>query len=88
MRNLVISKKVYDRKSVLPQVELKVKESISRLEQQLEAEKAARLKAEEMVETAKKNLDDKIRRLREDLESERVQWECRKQAVISGCAIL
>ncbi|KAL8101370.1 immune-associated nucleotide-binding protein 9-like isoform X2 [Apium graveolens] len=70
----------------LSEVELKVKESTSRLEQQLEEERAARLNAEKMVQSAQEKSNDEIRKLRESLE--KAERELRNKTEESGCAIL
>lgn len=65
---------------------MKVKESTSRLEQQLEEEKAARLNAEKLVQSAQEKSNDEIRMLRESLE--KAERELRDKTERSGCAIL
>ncbi|GAA0150496.1 small GTPase [Lithospermum erythrorhizon] len=74
-------------------VDTKLKEAISRLEQQLAEEHAARLKAEtnaqDAVQEAYKRSDQEIRKLREKLESaQRETEELRKCAENRGCNIL
>ncbi|OMO78896.1 Avirulence induced family protein [Corchorus olitorius] len=68
-------------------VELKLKETTTKLEQQLAEEQAARLKAEKLAHLAQMKSSDEIRKLRENLEqAQRETEELRKQA--SRCAIL
>ncbi|KAH9725188.1 Immune-associated nucleotide-binding protein 9 [Citrus sinensis] len=70
-------------------VESKLKETTTRLEQQLAEEQAARLKAEEVAQLAQMKSNDEIRKLRENLErAQRETEELRKQAEKGGCAIL
>lgn len=75
-------------KRITEMVESKLKETTTRLEQQLAEEQAARLKAEEIAQLAQKKSNDEIRKLRENLErAQRETEELRKQAE-SRCAIL
>lgn len=60
-----------------------MRETTTKLEQQLAEELAARLKAEENAHAAQMRSDNEIRKLRENLE--RAQEELRKKG---GCAIL
>lgn len=60
-----------------------MKETTTKLEQQLAEELAARLKAEENALAAQMRSDNEIRKLRENLE--KAQDELRKRG---GCAIL
>ncbi|KAK1384753.1 immune-associated nucleotide-binding protein 9-like [Heracleum sosnowskyi] len=62
-------------KRITELVEVKVRESTSRLEKQLQEEKAARLRAEKKAEDDKKESDDEIRKLKEDLRAEREKRE-------------
>jgi GTPase Era involved in 16S rRNA processing len=76
-------------KRITEMVELKLKEATRRLEQQLAAEQAARLRAEEIAQTAQKQSNDEIRKLRESLEKARRETdELRKQAESGKCSIL
>ncbi|KAK1384751.1 immune-associated nucleotide-binding protein 9-like [Heracleum sosnowskyi] len=76
----------HDDKEQLSKRLTEVKESTSRLEQQLEEEKAARLNAEKLVQTAQKKSNDEIRKLRESLE--KAERELREKTERSGCAVL
>ncbi|OMO99085.1 Avirulence induced family protein [Corchorus capsularis] len=68
-------------------VELKLKETTTKLEQQLAEEQAARLKAEKLAQVAQMKSSDEIRKLRENLEqAQRETEELRKQA--ARCTIL
>ena len=68
---------------------MKLKETTSRLEQQLAQEQAARLKAEELAFAAQSKSNDEIRKLRENLERAKQETEeLRKQAASGKCAIL
>lgn len=67
------------------QVELKLKETTTRLEQQLAEEQAARLKAEEHAQQTQIKSSDEIRELREHLQ--RAEEELRKRGE-SRCTIL
>lgn len=74
-------------------VDMKLKDAISRLEQQLAAEQAARLKAEtnvqDAVHEAYQRSDQEIRKLREELErAQRETEDLRKCAENRGCNIL
>lgn len=69
----------------IAQVELKLRETTSRLEQQLAEEQAARLKAEENAQKAQCRSDAEIRKLREHLEQ--AHEELRKRGE-NRCAIL
>ncbi|KAH9781289.1 Immune-associated nucleotide-binding protein 9 [Citrus sinensis] len=76
-------------KRITEMVESKLKETTIRLEQQLEEEHAARLKADGATQLAQMKSNDEIRKLRENLE--RAEWEAeelRKRAEKEGCAIL
>ncbi|KAJ8436426.1 hypothetical protein Cgig2_013467 [Carnegiea gigantea] len=76
-------------KRITEMVELKLRETTQRLEQQLAEEQAARLKAEEMAQAAQQKSNDEIRRLRENLErAQRETEELRKQAASGKCTIL
>ena len=67
---------------------MKLRETTTRLEQQLAEEQAARLRAEEIAHIAQEKSNDEIRKLRENLErAQRETEELRKQAE-SKCAIL
>ncbi|KAG6656292.1 immune-associated nucleotide-binding protein 9-like [Carya illinoinensis] len=66
-------------------VELKLRETTTRLEQQLAQEQAARLKAEELVHEAQLKSSEEIRRLREHLE--KAEEELRKHSE-TRCTIL
>lgn len=65
---------------------MKVRESTARLEQQLAEEKAARLLAQKMAQTAQIQSNDEILKLRESLE--RAERELRDQVGKAKCAIL
>lgn len=73
-------------KRLTEMVELKVRETTARLEQQLAEEKAARLFAQKMAQTAQMKSSDEILKLRESLE--RAERELRDQAGKGKCAIL
>ncbi|KAH7568274.1 hypothetical protein ACOSQ2_009523 [Xanthoceras sorbifolium] len=78
-------------KRITEMVELKLKETTTRLELQLAEEQAARLKAEEIANLAQKKSNDEICKLRENLErAQRETEELRQQAkqAESRCAIL
>ncbi|KAF4377297.1 hypothetical protein F8388_012398 [Cannabis sativa] len=66
-------------------VESRLKETTTRLEQQLAEEQAARLRAEEFAQQAQKNSNEEIRKLREHLEL--AQEELRKRGE-NKCNIL
>ncbi|KAF3447393.1 hypothetical protein FNV43_RR12579 [Rhamnella rubrinervis] len=70
-------------KRITEMVESRLRETTTKLEQQLAEELAARLKAEENAHAAQMRSDNEIRKLRENLE--RAQEELRKKG---GCAIL
>ncbi|KAL1534135.1 Immune-associated nucleotide-binding protein 9 [Salvia divinorum] len=83
--------KTYDEqlKRITEMVESKLKETTHRLEQQLEEEHNARLRAEKMAQEAQMKSNDEIHKLREHLEkAQKETEELRKQAQSSGCAIL
>lgn len=65
---------------------MKVRETTARLEQQLAEEKAARLIAQKMAQTAQMKSSDEILKLRESLE--RAERELRDQAGKAKCVIL
>ncbi|KAK1553749.1 hypothetical protein Q3G72_003050 [Acer saccharum] len=68
-------------KRITEMVELKLRETTTRLEQQLAEEQAARLRAEEIAHIAQEKSNDEIRKLRENLErAQRETEELRKQA--------
>ncbi|XP_059630353.1 immune-associated nucleotide-binding protein 9-like isoform X2 [Cornus florida] len=68
-------------KRITEMVELKLRETTCRLEQQLAEEQAARLKAEEIAQAAQMKSNDEIRKLREHLErAQRETEELRKHA--------
>ncbi|XP_059631432.1 immune-associated nucleotide-binding protein 9-like [Cornus florida] len=70
-------------------VESKLRETTCRLEHQLAAEHAARLKAEKIAQASQMKSNDEIRKLREHLErAQRETQELRKQAESGRCAIL
>lgn len=76
-------------KRITEMVELKLRETTQRLEQQLAEEQAARLKAEEMAQAAQQKSNDEICKLRENLErAQRETEELRKQAASGKCTIL
>ncbi|KAF5732784.1 protein AIG1 [Tripterygium wilfordii] len=62
-------------KQITEMVEEKLRETNSRLEQQLAAEQAARLKAQEMAQLAQEKSNDEIRKLRENLEKAQKETE-------------
>ncbi|MFS7938807.1 putative AIG1-type guanine nucleotide-binding (G) domain-containing protein [Helianthus anomalus] len=67
----------------------RLKETTTRLEQQLAEEQVARLKAEEMAYAAQAKSNDEIQKLRENLErAQRETEELRKRAESGKCAIL
>ncbi|XP_062101584.1 immune-associated nucleotide-binding protein 9 [Humulus lupulus] len=72
-------------KRITEMVESRLKETTTRLEQQLYEEHAARLRAEEFAQQAQKSSNEEIRKLREHLEL--AQEELRKRGE-SKCAIL
>ncbi|KAG6719576.1 hypothetical protein I3842_03G013300 [Carya illinoinensis] len=72
-------------KRITEMVELKLRETTTRLEQQLAEEQAARLKSEEQAHLAQMKSNDEIRRLREHLE--KAEEELRKRSE-NRCAIL
>ncbi|EEF52958.1 aig1, putative [Ricinus communis] len=75
-------------KRITEMVELKLRETTNRLEQQLAEEQAARLKAEEKAQLAQMKSNDEIRQLRENLErAQKETQELRRQAE-SRCNIL
>ncbi|GAV66308.1 AIG1 domain-containing protein [Cephalotus follicularis] len=75
-------------KRITEMVELKLKETAIRLEQQLAEEQAARLKSEEIARLAQLKSNEEIRKLRENLEkAQKETEELRKQAE-SRCSIL
>ncbi|KAF2310843.1 hypothetical protein GH714_017578 [Hevea brasiliensis] len=75
-------------KRITEMVESKLRETTTRLEQQLAEEQAARLKAEEIAQLAQMKSNDEIRQLRENLErAQRETEELRRQAE-SRCTIL
>lgn len=83
--------KAYDEqlKRITEMVESKLRETTNRLEQQLAEEQAARLRAEELAQTAQKESNDEIRKLRENLErAQQETEELRRQAASGKCAIL
>ncbi|KAK2433193.1 P-loop containing nucleoside triphosphate hydrolase superfamily protein [Trifolium repens] len=67
-------------------VESKLRETTTRLEQQLANEQAARLKAEKLVNFAQIKSDDEIKKLRRHLEE--AHKELRKREAENRCAIL
>lgn len=67
------------------QVELRLRETTTRLEQQLAEEQAARLKAEENAQQEQRRSNEEIRKLREHLEQ--AHEELRKRGE-NRCAIL
>lgn len=70
-------------------VESRLRETTTRLEQQLAEEQVARLKAEEMAHAAQTKSNDEIRKLRENLErAQKETEELRKRAESGKCAIL
>ncbi|KMT19424.1 hypothetical protein BVRB_1g012690 [Beta vulgaris subsp. vulgaris] len=76
-------------KRITDMVEMKLKETTQKLEQQLAQEHAARLKAEELAQAAHTKSKDEIRLLRENLEKAKLETEeLRKQAASGKCAIL
>lgn len=76
-------------KRITEMVEIKLKETTHRLEQQLAEEQTARLRAEEMAQAAQMKSNDEIRKLREHLErAQKETDELRKRAERGGCAIL
>ncbi|KAJ0025282.1 hypothetical protein Pint_07443 [Pistacia integerrima] len=75
-------------KRITEMVELKLKETTSKLEQQLAAEQAARLKAEEKAQAAQMKSNDEIRKLRENLEKAKMETEELRKQAESRCAIL
>jgi len=72
-------------KRITEMVETKLRETTNRLEQQLAAEQAARLRAEELAHLAQMKSNDEIRKLREHLE--KAEEELRKRSE-NRCAIL
>ncbi|CAN1147806.1 Immune-associated nucleotide-binding protein 9 [Linum perenne] len=75
-------------KRITEVVEAKLREATTKLEQQLAAEQAARLRAEEVAQKAQLQSSDEIRQLRENLErAQRETEELRKRAE-KICAIL
>ncbi|XP_041004393.1 immune-associated nucleotide-binding protein 9-like [Juglans microcarpa x Juglans regia] len=72
-------------KRITEMVEMKLRETTTRLEQQLAEEQAARLRAEELAHLAQMKSNDEIRRLREHLE--KAEEELRKRSE-NRCAIL
>lgn len=66
-------------------MESKLKETTTRLEQQLAEEKAARIKAEVKAHEAQKRSDEEIRKLRERLEKAHEELRGRGE---NRCAIL
>ncbi|KAJ0746150.1 putative AIG1-type guanine nucleotide-binding (G) domain-containing protein [Helianthus annuus] len=76
-------------KRITEMVESRLKETTTRLEQQLAEEQVARLKAEEMAYAAQAKSNDEIRKLRENLErAQRETEELRTRAESGKCAIL
>lgn len=76
-------------KRITEMVESKLKETTTRLENQLAEEQAARLKAEEFAQEAQMKSNDEIRKLRENLEkAQKETEELRKRAESARCAIL
>ncbi|KAM0019283.1 putative AIG1-type guanine nucleotide-binding (G) domain-containing protein [Helianthus debilis subsp. tardiflorus] len=76
-------------KRITEMVESRLKETTTRLEQQLAEEQVARLKAEEMAYAAQAKSNDEIQKLRENLErAQRETEELRKRAESGKCAIL
>ncbi|XP_057973100.1 immune-associated nucleotide-binding protein 9-like [Malania oleifera] len=76
-------------KRITEMVELKLRETTWRLEQQLAEEQAARLEAEKIAQAAQMRSENEIRKLRENLEkAQRETEELRKQAESGRCAIL
>lgn len=67
------------------QIESRLRETTTRLEQQLAEEQAARLKAEENAQQAQRRSNEEIYKLREHLEQ--AQEELRKRGE-NRCAIL
>ncbi|GAU37927.1 hypothetical protein TSUD_269420 [Trifolium subterraneum] len=67
-------------------VETKLKEATTRLEQQLANEQAARLKAEQLANSAQMKSNDEIKKLRRHLEE--AHEELRKREAKPSCAIL
>ena len=68
---------------------VKLKETTTRLEQQLAEEQATPLKAEEVAQLAQMKWNDEIRKLRENLErAQRETKELRNWDEKGGCAIL
>ncbi|XP_022152452.1 immune-associated nucleotide-binding protein 9-like [Momordica charantia] len=72
-------------KRITEMVELKLRETTMRLEQQLAEEQSARLKAEEHAQKAQKESNDEIRKLREHLQ--KAEEELRRRGE-SRCTIL
>ncbi|XP_021714800.1 immune-associated nucleotide-binding protein 9-like isoform X1 [Chenopodium quinoa] len=76
-------------KRITEMVEMKLKETTQRLEQQLAQEHAARVQAEKSALAAQAKSNDEIRKLRENLERAKQETEeLRKQAASGKCAIL
>lgn len=74
---------------IVVQIELRLKETTIRLEQQLAEEQVARLKFEEMANADREKSNEEIRKLRENLErAQRETDEFRKKAESGKCAIL
>lgn len=67
------------------QIESKLMDATTKLEQQLAHEQAARLEAEKSAKVAQKKSDEEIQKLREHLE--KAHEELRKRGD-KGCAIL
>lgn len=73
---------------MLTQVEAKLRETTTRLEQKLAEEQAARMRAEEKAHLAQMKSNDEIRSLRESLERARKETEDLRKQAESRCAIL
>lgn len=83
--------KTYDDqlKRITEMVEMKLRETTSRLEKQLAEEQAARIEAEKVAQEAHMKSNDEIQKLRERLErAQRETEELRRQAESGRCAIL
>lgn len=74
-------------KQIVDKVETKLNEATKQLEKRLAEEQAARLKAEEKAETAKKISDDENRKLKNDLDRAHAELHNRR-GNHHGCAIL
>uniref|UniRef100_A0A2P2K8F7 Protein AIG1 n=2 Tax=Rhizophora mucronata TaxID=61149 RepID=A0A2P2K8F7_RHIMU len=75
-------------KRITEMVESKLRETATRLEQQLAEEQAARLKAEELAQLAQIKSNDEIRRLRENLERAQKETEELRKRAERSCTIL